>query len=139
MSILLRRTSAILSLLALVLCLPQGTLMLCAGEGGHVALEAACGDDASVAHAEQAAGVPEGGCDCDSGCGPCRDSQVGAELSPGRVRDHGPGAADALGSAVLLPSATVPPSLAAPPRAARLAMAPPRPPARVAAGVQLRI
>jgi hypothetical protein len=139
MSILLRRLSAACTLLAVMACLPQGSLMLCSVEGGGVAIEAAHGDDSAFTHAERSAAPADGECDCDGDCGPCRDSKVGAELTPGRVRDEASAGAGALVSPLLLPFATVAPSPAAPPALARIATAPPRPPARIAAGVQLRI
>lgn len=138
MSALLRRLNSSLVVLALALCLPQGSLILCTGESGHVALEAACGTGPAEAHAETPAAGALEACDCDSGCGPCQDSPVGTELTASRARAGGH-------EVVLLPVLPAPAGIAAtlprphaPSRHAAPA-APPDPFARIQAGVCLRI
>lgn len=146
MSILLRRTAALCALLALALCLPQGSLLLCVGEAGHFALEAVCDPGNAVVHADDHGGghaaEAEGHCECAGECGPCQDAQVGTELSPGRTRDDSAPASELLPAPS--PFAATLAALAAPPaplrQASRLASGPPPPPfARVQAGVSLRI
>lgn len=145
MSILLRRIAALSALLALTLCLPQGSLLLCVGEAGHLALEAVCDPGNAVVHADEhpaghAAGI-EGHCECAGECGPCQDAQVGTELSPGRTRDDSAPASQLLPAPA--PLATALAAFAAPPvpprEASRLAASGPPPFARVQAGVSLRI
>ena len=140
MSILHRRLSAACVLLALTLCLPQGSLMLCAGENGHVALEAVCDPGNEVTHPDAATAEAGAHCDCDGECGPCQDSQVGTELSAGRIRDDSARSSDLLvspaplhsGFAAALPRALEPVRRPAP-------GLPPDPFARVQAGTSLRI
>lgn len=108
MSILLRRIAAAAVLLALALCMPQGSLLLCVGDGGHVALEAACDPGSAVAHAEEHSAEVADHCECSGDCGPCSDAQFGVELTAGRVRDDSAGT-----SGLLLPPATVFVALAA--------------------------
>lgn len=132
--------SAAAALLSVFLCLPQGTLVLCASESGHLAIEAACGSGAE-AH-EQAPPAPgmTDHCECDDGCGPCRDSQVGTELSAGRVREH---RAESSTFAALPMAAPLAATFALPPAPARTVLRAPdaAPPAlaRVRSGVQLRL
>jgi len=130
----------VFALLALVLCLPQGSLMLCASEGGQVVLEAVCDPASPDEHAEAPAHVADETCDCHGGCGPCQDSQVGIELTPSRIRDDSPKAADALVLLVVAPApavASVPAVLAASRRPAPAVS--PHPLSRVQAGTCLRI
>jgi len=87
----LRRIAAATVLLALVLCTPQGSLLLCASEGGHVSLEAACSPVSTAAHDEGHAAQVADHCDCAGDCGPCTDARLGAEWAAGRVRDDSAG------------------------------------------------
>ena len=140
MSILLRRTSAACVLLALTLCLPQGSLTLCASEDGHLALEAVCDPGNMPAHAEEHSNAVAAHCDCDTDCGPCQDSQVGTELSPSRIRDDSVRSAELLVAPALLPAVFAAALPRAPERARRPARGlPPDPFARVQAGVCLRL
>jgi hypothetical protein len=81
------------SLVALLLGLPQGLLVVCLGADGHVAVEVA-------GHAESAATTPLHAeaespfhdCSCNDGCGPCRDSRLGLDNGGAHVsvaRDYG--------------------------------------------------
>lgn len=140
MTHLLRRAGAAFALLALVLCLPQGSLMLCASESGKVVLEAICDPAGPDEHAAAPAHVADEACDCHGGCGPCQDSQVGTELTPGRIRENSPVAAAALVAPALAPSlaiATIPGVSAAFRRPAPAVS--PHPLSRVQAGTCLRI
>lgn len=138
MSLLVRRLSATLALLALTLCFPQGSLTLCANKSGRLALEATCDASALPAHAERHPAAAEH-CGSDGGCGPCQDAQVGTELSAGRIRDFG-GTTTLLALPTPVPAgfeAALPP---APRRVRRSTLAiPPDPFARVQAGESLRI
>lgn len=141
MSILLRRSSAAAALLSVLLCLPQGSLVLCVAESGHLAIEAVCGVD-TADHADDAPGPGMlSHCECDDGCGPCRDSQVGTELSAARVREHL--AETATGPATQPLVASLAARLTPPPARAWLSHAAPAvaPPAlaRIRSGVQLRL
>lgn len=140
MSILLRRIAAAAVLLALVLCLPQGSLMLCASEDGHLALEAVCDPGSEVAHAEEHGTETAGHCECTGECGPCQDSQVGTELSVSRIRDDSGPASDLVVAPAILASA-FPVALARAPDAPRRPApgTPPDPFARIQAGACLRI
>ena len=140
MPILFRKAGAAFALLALVLCLPQGSLMLCASESGQVVLEAVCDPASPDEHAEAPAHVADEGCDCHGGCGPCQDSQVGTELTPGRTREDSPSAAAALVVPVVTPAlavASLPGASAAFRRPAPAVS--PHPMSRVRAGTCLRI
>lgn len=139
MSILLRRLSASLALLALTLCVPQGSLTLCASEGGRLALEATCDPASMPAHAEQHTDVAKDHCGCDGGCGPCQDAQVGTELSAGRTRDFGH-SAGLVALPAMLPAgfAAALPRAPEPVRRTAPALAP-DPFARVQAGACLRL
>jgi hypothetical protein len=135
-----RRAGAAFALLALVLCLPQGSLMLCASEGGRVVLEAVCDPSSPDEHAGAPAHVADEGCDCHGGCGPCQDSQVGTELTPGRAREESPAAAHALVAPFLTTAFAVAsmPGVSAASRRPAPAV-PPHPLSRVQAGTCLRI
>lgn len=143
MSILLRRIAALSALLALTLCLPQGSLLVCVSEDGHLALEAACDPKADLAHADTHAAEVADHCECAGECGPCSDARFGTELTASRVRDDSapasamlpaPAPASALLAALLAP---LPPARAASPLAAT--GPPPAPYALTAAGACLRI
>jgi len=73
----------LLALLSAVWCVPQGLVVLCAGEDGHLAVEIlhtpeGAWDEGS-SHTEK-----PGTCGCRDGCGPCRDTRVGPDLSASR-------------------------------------------------------
>lgn len=143
MSILLRRFAAALGLLAVLLSVPQGVLVLCAGAGGHLALEALCAEGPAGAHDHADASRPAdaGHCECGEGCGPCRDSQVGIALASTRARDHE--VVTVLLDAPAPAASPVAAFVSAPPRLALTPAAPARTPSaaasRVRAGLQLRI
>jgi hypothetical protein len=65
----------LLVLLAVSLGFPQGVAVLCAGPGGHLAVEFAAGIPAAAPEAAS------DGCGCGEECGPCRDVQVGHDDS----------------------------------------------------------
>lgn len=140
MPVFLRRAGSAFALLALVLCLPQGSLMLCASEGGRVVLEAVCDPASPDEHAEAPAHVADETCDCHGGCGPCQDSQVGIELSPGRIREDSPVTSHALVAPAVAPAIAVASMPEAPAAFRRPAPAvTPHPLSRVQAGTCLRI
>jgi len=140
MSILLRRFAAAAVLLALTLCLPQGSLMLCASEDGHLALEAVCEPGDAAGHRDEHGPGPSAHCECAGDCGPCQDSQVGTELSVSRIRDDSGPASDLVGAPALR-AAGFPGVRPGAPLAQRRPTpgTPPDPFARIQAGACLRI
>jgi hypothetical protein len=77
-----RRWHALLALLLVLSGLPQGLLVVCVGENGHVAIEVA-GAPARAAAATRAASaapaIETAPCGCGDDCGPCHDSEIGTE------------------------------------------------------------
>ncbi|MCC6348938.1 MAG: hypothetical protein IT347_05000 [Candidatus Eisenbacteria bacterium] len=136
---LARRLSASLALFALALCFPQGSLMLCASEGGHLALEATCEAGDLPVHADAHPATTQEHCDGDGGCGPCQDAQVGTELSAGRVRDFGQAAHLVAAPAPVTSAFAFTPAPAGQSARSSATALPPDPFSRVQAGNRLRL
>lgn len=73
----------LLALLCAVWCVPQGLVVLCAGEDGHVAVEVLHPTESATPEGPSHSEEP-GECGCRDGCGPCRDTRVGPDLSTSR-------------------------------------------------------
>jgi hypothetical protein len=100
-----RLLAAVLVLLSSSWCLPQGLMVVCAGENGHMALELVHPPE-GAAEARTEPGCAEE-CACRDGCGPCRDTRVGPRFSASRMDPR------RLSPPELAPAASVTPVFAA--------------------------
>lgn len=109
-----RRLNALLALLFLLSGLPQGVLVVCVAEDGHVALKiAGSPGPLDAAPAFDGTSLRGAACACGGGCGPCRDSEVGFASLPALLsatRGHGVSAPAPLAAMAF---ATLPPPSAA--------------------------
>lgn len=86
----LRRLAALILLVTLFLGVPQGMLVVCVGDAGHIALEIQ-GDAHASCELPPAA---EATCECAHDCGPCTDARLGAATEAALLRDQRSAAVD---------------------------------------------